>query len=227
MIKQISFVSIPVRDQNRALDFYTEKLGFTIITDQPFDEKQRWIELRVPKAETRVVLFTPEGDESRIGSFMNMSYACDDIDQTYEELTRRGVEFEGPPEKQPWGTYAMFKDSEGNRFVLSADKGAADASEKCDCGCAAPRFSVIGWWKAVAMRCISQTHRLPPTDDLLRPQLPLRAGSMSPRFPPGSFTYSASHFREGICVIRNRGNLWTEEAAEISVPNVCQESRAP
>jgi predicted enzyme related to lactoylglutathione lyase len=121
MIKQIKFVSIPVADQNRALDFYTDKLGFTIITDQPFDEKQRWIELRVPKAETRVVLFTPEGDEKRIGSFMNMSYACDDIDKTYAELNKRGVEFEGPPQKQPWGTYAMFKDSEGNRFVLSSD----------------------------------------------------------------------------------------------------------
>jgi len=120
MIKQIKFVSIPVADQNRALDFYTEKLGFTIITDQPFDEKQRWIELRVPKAETRVVLFTAEGDEKRIGSFMNMSYACDDIDKTYKELSARGVEFEGPPQKQPWGTYAMFKDSEGNRFVVSS-----------------------------------------------------------------------------------------------------------
>ena len=75
-----------MRDQNRALDFYTEKLGFTIITDQPFDEKQRWIELRIPKAETRVVLFTPDGDEKRIGSFMNMSYVCDDIDKTYAEL---------------------------------------------------------------------------------------------------------------------------------------------
>ena len=61
MIKQIKFVSVPVADQNRALDFYTEKLGFTIITDQPFDEKQRWIELRVPKAETRVVLIHCRG----------------------------------------------------------------------------------------------------------------------------------------------------------------------
>src|SRR3979411_1687857 len=65
MIKQIKFVSIPVADQNRALDFYTEKLGFTIITDQPFDEKQRWIELRVPKAETRGGLFTAEGRGER------------------------------------------------------------------------------------------------------------------------------------------------------------------
>ena len=121
MIKQIKFVSVPVRDQNRALDFYTDKLGFTIITDQPFDEKQRWIELRIPKAETRVVLFTPEGDENRIGSFINMSYTCDDIHKTYHELKKRGVEFEGPPQKQPWGTYALFKDSEGNRFVVSSD----------------------------------------------------------------------------------------------------------
>ena len=122
MIKRLKFVSIPVADQNRALDFYTEKLGFTIITDQPFDEKQRWIELRVPKAETRVVLFTPDGDEARVGSFMNMSYACDDLEKTYEELKSRGVEFEGAPQKQHWGSYAMFKDSEGNRFVLSEDR---------------------------------------------------------------------------------------------------------
>src|SRR5580765_155393 len=98
MIKQIKFISIPVADQNRALDFYTEKLGFTIITDQPFDEKQRWIELRVPKAETRVVLFTAEGEKKRGGTMMNMSYACDDIDTTYQELKARGVEFDGPPE---------------------------------------------------------------------------------------------------------------------------------
>lgn len=122
MIKQIKFVSIPVADQNRALDFYTEKLGFTIITDQPFDGKQRWIELRIPKAETRVVLFTMEGEENRVGSMMPATFACDDIDQTYKELKGRGVEFEGEPQKQPWGTYAMFKDSEGNRFVVSQEK---------------------------------------------------------------------------------------------------------
>ena len=122
MIKHIKFVSIPVRDQNRALDFYTEKLGFTIITDQPFDEKQRWIELRVPKAETRVVLFTMDGDEQRIGSIMPATFACDDIAQTYTELSARGVEFLGEPQKQHWGSFAVFKDSEGNRFVLSESR---------------------------------------------------------------------------------------------------------
>ena len=122
MIKRIKFVSIPVRDQNRALDFYTEKLGFTIITDKPFDEKQRWIELRIPKADTHVVLFTPVEHQSRVGTFSGVSFTCDDIDQTYADYLARGVTFEGPPQKQPWGTYVMFKDSEGNSFVLSEGK---------------------------------------------------------------------------------------------------------
>ena len=52
---------------------------------------------------------------------MNMSYLCDDIDKTYADLQKRGVEFESSPQMQPWGRYAMFKDSEGNRFVLSSD----------------------------------------------------------------------------------------------------------
>ena len=94
MIKQIKFVTIPVRDQKRALDFYTDKLGFTIITDQPFNGKQRWIELRIPKAETRVTLFTPEGQEDRIGSFTGISYHCEDVEQTFKELSARGVTFE-------------------------------------------------------------------------------------------------------------------------------------
>jgi predicted enzyme related to lactoylglutathione lyase len=122
MITHIKFVSVPVRDQNRALDFYTEKLGFTIITDQPFDEKQRWIELRIPKAETRVVLFTPEGQEDRIGSFSPLVFACADVEETYAELKKRGVVFDGPPEKQPWGTFAKFRDSEDNQFVLGTPK---------------------------------------------------------------------------------------------------------
>jgi len=121
MINKVKFVSIPVADQSRALDFYTDNLEFTIITDQPFGGGQRWIELRVPKADTRVVLFTPEGQESRIGTMMNMAFACADIEKTYKELMDRGVEFAGPPQKQPWGSYAMFKDSEGNSFALSED----------------------------------------------------------------------------------------------------------
>jgi predicted enzyme related to lactoylglutathione lyase len=119
MIKAVKFVSIPVRDQDRSLTFYTDKLGFQILTDQPFDGKQRWIELRIPGSETKVVLFTPPGHENRVGSFSNVTFVTDDIDRTYQELKGRGVEFPALPTKQPWGYFAKFKDPDGNEFVLS------------------------------------------------------------------------------------------------------------
>lgn len=119
MIKAVKFVSVPTRDQDRALAFYTETLGFRVVTDQPFGE-QRWIELRVPGAETGVVLFTPQGHEERIGGFMNMAFVADDVRKTYEELSARGVEFVQPPKTEHWGTSAIFKDPDGNTFVLSS-----------------------------------------------------------------------------------------------------------
>ena len=120
MITQLKFVGIPTRDQTRALKFYTEQLGFEVSTDQPFDDKQRWIELRIANAATRVVLFTPEGHESRIGTFFNGAFACDNVEKTYDTLVARGVEFTSAPKKEPWGTFATFKDPDGNQFVLSS-----------------------------------------------------------------------------------------------------------
>jgi predicted enzyme related to lactoylglutathione lyase len=120
MIKGIKFASVPVSDQDRALAFYTEKLGFAVATDQPFNDKQRWIELRIPGAATGLVLFTPDGHEDRIGTFSSISFTTDDIQKTYRELSERGVEFSGPPKAAEWGSFAMFKDPDGNSFVLSA-----------------------------------------------------------------------------------------------------------
>jgi len=121
MITHLKFMSIPVKDQQRALKFYTEKLGFKVATDQPMGPGKRWIELRIGKAETRVVLFTMDGEEARIGTRMNCSLACDDVEATYRQLSERGVEFEGPPQKQPWGSFVIMKDCEGNQFVVGSD----------------------------------------------------------------------------------------------------------
>ncbi len=118
MIRGIKFVSVPVRDQDVSLKFFTEKLGFKVATDQPFDGKQRWIELLIPGAETGLVLFTPDGQEDRIGSFQPMSLIADDVMATATALKARGVEFVAEPKKEPWGTSAIFKDPDGNQFVL-------------------------------------------------------------------------------------------------------------
>lgn len=119
MIKAVKFVSIPVRDQDRALDFYTTKLGLRVVTDRPFAGTQRWIELGIPRADTKVVLFTAPGQEAMIGGFMNVTFMADDVEATARELQSRGVEFVQPPRKADWGTAAIFKDVDGNQFVLS------------------------------------------------------------------------------------------------------------
>jgi predicted enzyme related to lactoylglutathione lyase len=121
MIKGIKFVNIAVRDQERALAFYTETLGFTVATNQPMGTMpQRWIELKIPGAETRISLFTPPGHEDRVGSFLPLSLWSDDVEATYQTLKARGVEFVAPPKKEPWGTSVIFKDSEGNQVHLGS-----------------------------------------------------------------------------------------------------------
>jgi predicted enzyme related to lactoylglutathione lyase len=120
MITHVKFVSIPTSDQDRALKFWTEQVGFTLMTDQPFSEAQRWIELKVGSSDTRFVLFTPDGQEERIGSFFNGALACDDVEATHRQLSERGVPFDSPPQKQPWGTFATFRDPDGNQFVMSS-----------------------------------------------------------------------------------------------------------
>jgi catechol 2,3-dioxygenase-like lactoylglutathione lyase family enzyme len=120
MIRGIKFVSIPVRNQDASLKFFTEKLDFKIRTDQPFSEKQRWIELMIPGADTGLVLFTPDGHENRVGGFQPISFWCDDVFATAEMMKAKGVEFAQGPKKEHWGTSAIFKDVDGNIFVLSS-----------------------------------------------------------------------------------------------------------
>lgn len=122
MIKGVKFVTIPVRDQKAALAFWTEKLGLQVMTDQPFNDKQRWIELGLPGNSTRVVLFHLDGWEDKIGSFLNVVFYSDDVVRSHKELTARGVEFVAPPKKESWGTSAIFKDQDGTQFVLSSAK---------------------------------------------------------------------------------------------------------
>lgn len=120
MIVSVKFVSIPTQDQDRALAFYTEKLGFRLITDQPFGAGRRWVELGIGHSETRFVLFTPPGEEDKVGGRFSGALACDDVEATYRQLSELGVGFETPPTRQPWGMFAVMRDSEGNRFVLSS-----------------------------------------------------------------------------------------------------------
>jgi len=119
MIRGVKFVAIPVSNQDRALAFYTERLGFRVVTDQPYDAEQRWIELRIPGADVRIVLFC-FGETRQPGGDTNLTFWSDDVEATARELKSRGVRFVMEPIHEEWGTAAAFEDLDGNRFGLSS-----------------------------------------------------------------------------------------------------------
>jgi len=115
MLKRIKFTTVPVEDQSRALEFYRDKLGLKVFTDQTAGG-QRWIELQVPGAETMLVLFPSKGFQP--SPIPAVVFVADNVQKTYEELKARGVEFTQPPKKAPWGEHAILRDTEGNLAVI-------------------------------------------------------------------------------------------------------------
>jgi catechol 2,3-dioxygenase-like lactoylglutathione lyase family enzyme len=125
-ISHISSATVYVSDQDKALDFYVNKLGFEVREDAPFGENpnMRWIEVAPPGAHTVLILakgyggWTPES----VGNFAGIVLETGDIQATYEELSSRGVKFTEPPTMQEWGMLqALFEDQDGNRFVLVSE----------------------------------------------------------------------------------------------------------
>ena len=126
MITGISTVSVVVSDQDRSLAFYTEKLGFELLMDAPMGQS-RWIQLAPKGAKTGLVLGKPTEDmppeiyertKSMMGGFTNFIFDVDDMEATYAELSKRGVEFVDKPAQQAWGWWATIKDPDGNIIGL-------------------------------------------------------------------------------------------------------------
>ncbi len=78
----------------------------------------RWIEVAPPEGNAILVLLTPPGQEARIGQFSNILFECDDIHETYEELSARGVDFPDAPREEFWGWWAAFEDPDGNTYGI-------------------------------------------------------------------------------------------------------------
>ena len=136
MIQRMSFGSIFVRDQDVAIDFYVNKLGFELTRDQTLPHGFRWVTVR-PKGQTEleIILFKPtagkqltEDDVARINELMGKGafgagvFETADCQRTYDELKERGVEFASPPKEQFYGVEAVLKDPFGNWFSLTQPK---------------------------------------------------------------------------------------------------------
>ena len=126
MIEGVSQVIVEVEDQDRALRFWTETMGFELVQDAPYGDAARWIEVRTRDGATVLVLALRQGERPAARDELptsNVFFYCDDLPRTYVELRERGVEFPQPPVQQSWGWWSMFQDREGNRFALGRRDG--------------------------------------------------------------------------------------------------------
>jgi lactoylglutathione lyase len=116
----ISVVTLNVNDIDRAIDFYTKKLGWEKTMDAPMGEGMRWVTVAPPGERTEFTLSkgSPDGTPVKVGGFSGVIMEVDDVFRTSEQLKKAGVEFTEEPRTEPWGGWATFKDSEGNEHGL-------------------------------------------------------------------------------------------------------------
>jgi len=125
MIEKVGSVSIFVSDQDRAKQFYTDVLGFELRTDAPLypGAKSRWVAVAPKGAQTEVVLYLPDENWEHyrqvVGKSQALTFIVKDMKTLHADLKAKGVEFVQEPEEQPWGTFVIIKDSEGNSLILS------------------------------------------------------------------------------------------------------------
>jgi catechol 2,3-dioxygenase-like lactoylglutathione lyase family enzyme len=118
-ISQVGLVMVPVSDQDRALEFYTEKLGFQTRSDTPFGRGDRWVEVAPPGAATSIALVTPrEGEATGIDTRIALSTA--DIDADHSALRARGVDVDEEVMRMGDPVPPMFflRDQDGNRLLI-------------------------------------------------------------------------------------------------------------
>lgn len=131
MITRIASLPVYVRDQDRALEFYTQALGFEKRADVPMGPGARWVSVAPEGSQTEIALTTPAmmnpqhglNFEALTGRFTGIVFHTPDIAAVHRDLSARGVRFTEPPSAQPWGTYANFVDPDGNSFVLVQPAG--------------------------------------------------------------------------------------------------------
>lgn len=120
MIGTLGSVTVFVTDQDRAVDFYTNKLGFELRRDQSFGPI-RWVEVAPAGSTTTIVLFphhNPVYQEDLMREFTGLQFITDDLRATHEELSGRGVTFVQEPTRMPFGYTAVFADEDKNQYSL-------------------------------------------------------------------------------------------------------------
>src|SRR2546430_11206059 len=118
MIGPIKTVGVYVEDQNRSLEFFTHKLGFTLRRKIPMGPEVHWIEVSPPGAQSSLVLYPKSMMTNWTEMKPSLVFHCDDVTGTCQRLEAAGVTIKMQPTQLPWGTFATFLDPDGNEFGM-------------------------------------------------------------------------------------------------------------
>jgi catechol 2,3-dioxygenase-like lactoylglutathione lyase family enzyme len=119
MIKSLTHVTIVVRDQDEALEWYTEKLGFKKLHDERGNMPGfRWLTIAPAEHESPEFVSLKAQDQNAVGRGTTWVLEEDDCRETYKDPRARGVVFRSAPEEAPWGVSAVFEELYGNLFNL-------------------------------------------------------------------------------------------------------------
>lgn len=118
MINRIQVTTVYVKDQDKAHDFYANKLGMKVKVDMPM-EGFRWLEVVPDGAETSIALSLPWPGQLANGGPTGLLFDTSNIKSAYDTMKSRGVKFTQEPTPQPWdGIEARFVDPDGNEFAI-------------------------------------------------------------------------------------------------------------
>jgi catechol 2,3-dioxygenase-like lactoylglutathione lyase family enzyme len=113
----VRVVSVPVADQDRARDFYVERLGFELVADEAMGPDMRWVQVRPPGGEATLTLVT-WFETMPAGSLRGMVLDTDDLEAEVARLTAAGVTLDGAPEEAAWGRFVTLSDPDGNGLIV-------------------------------------------------------------------------------------------------------------
>jgi lactoylglutathione lyase len=120
MITRLHTVSLYVRDQERAKQFYADTLGFDITADQDMGPMGRWLVVAPKGAPTGFMLADAAafGREDRIGASADLTLRCDDVQALHADLVSKGVPVTEPT-SESWGTFVTITDPDGHELLIA------------------------------------------------------------------------------------------------------------
>ena len=119
-ITSVRTVGVPVADQDRALAFFTDTLGFEVRLDAPISETVRWIEVVPPQSATSIALVAARDETNGVDT--GVRFSVPDAQEAHESMTTRGIQVDEVLRWDGMPPMYTFVDPDGNRFYVVEDQ---------------------------------------------------------------------------------------------------------